>query len=148
VRHLSVLEFLVGPACPLEFRVDLKRANSEVARCCLRTMTEKLKFNICELETSCAFNADIQDLTDQVEQRIPDALQYSCMHWSNHLCYDIDPVSAEVTRLLDNFFAESQPLYWLEVLSLMGKVPVAILALRLMKRSFKVSMLILCTNIV
>jgi NACHT domain len=148
VRHLSVLEFLVGPTCPQEFRVDLKLANSDVARRCFETMEKNLKFNICELETSCIFNSDIQDLNDPVQQRIPDALQYSCMHWSNHLCYDIDPVSAEIAKLLDNFFTESQPLYWLEVLSLMGKVPVAISALRLMKGSFKVSMLILCMNIV
>jgi NACHT domain len=148
VRHLSVLEFLVGSTCPLEFRVDLKLANSELARCCLETMAKQLKFNICGLETSCVFNADIQDLSDRVAQKIPDELQYSCMHWSNHLCYDIDPVGAEITGLLDDFFAESQPLYWLEVLSLMGKVPVAVLALRLMRASFKVCLLTLDANII
>jgi len=138
VRHLSVLEFLVGPTCPPAFRSDLKLANSELARCCLEIMANSLKFNICELETSCLFNEDVQDLHARVEQRIPDALQYSCMHWSNHLCYDMDPVSAEITRLLDEFFMGSRPLYWIEALSLMGKVPVAISALRLMKSCFRV----------
>jgi NACHT domain len=62
VRHLSVLEFLTGPTCPPEYRVDLKRANAELGLRCLMTMTKELKFNICELETSCLFNSEIQDL--------------------------------------------------------------------------------------
>jgi hypothetical protein len=47
----------------------------------------------------------------------------------------------EIANLLDGFFVESQPLYWLEVMSLMGNVPVAVLALRLMKAYFKVFIL-------
>jgi NACHT domain len=147
VRHLSVLEFLVGSTCPPEFRVELNRVNSELARCCLGTMADQLKFNICELETSYLANSEIQDLDGRVEQKIPDALQYSCMYWASHLCYDGNLVSAEISRRLDAFFGDSQPLYWLEVLSLMGKVPLAISALRLMKAHFKVCILILCTNI-
>jgi NACHT domain len=147
VRHLSILEFLVGSRCPAEFRVDLNLINAELARCCLETMVNLLKFNICELETSYLPNAEIEDLNDRVEQKIPDVLQYSCIYWHNHLCYEGGPISAEIARLLDGFFAESQPLYWFEVLSLMGKVPVAISALRLMKANFKVCMLTMCINI-
>ena len=138
VRHLSVFEFLTGSTCPPEFRVDLKLSNSEMARRCLETMADKLKFNICELETSCLLNEDVQDLEVRVQQKIPDNLQYSCMHWSNHLCYNMDPISVEITSLLDGFFVGSRPLYWIEALSLMGKVPAAISALRLMKSCFKV----------
>jgi NACHT domain len=133
VRHLSILEFLVGPGCPAAFRVDMGLANAELACYCLKTMANKLRFNICELKTSYLSNAEIQDLGDQVEQSIPDSLQYSCVHWSDHLCYDAGPVSVENTELLDNFFAGPQPLYWIEVLSLMHKVPVAIATLRAIK---------------
>jgi hypothetical protein len=138
VRHLSVLEFLVGSTCPPGARVDLKIANTELSRCCLETMAKELKFNICELETSHLPNADIQDLNDRVEQKISDALQYSCIYWPNHLCYDGVPISAEIGGLVNGFFAETQPLYWLEVLSLMGQVLVAISALQLMKANSKV----------
>jgi hypothetical protein len=110
-------------------------------------MASKLRFNICELESSYLPNSEIQDLTNRVEQKIPDALQYSCLYWAHHLCYEGGPIVGEISGLLDGFFAESQPLYWLEVLSLMGKVPDAILALRLMKANFKVRMLTICTNI-
>jgi hypothetical protein len=138
VRHLSILEFLVGPSCPAAFRVDTELANAEITCHCLMTMANKLRFNICELETSYLPNAEIQDLRDRVEQRIPDSLQYSCVHWSDHLCYGADLVSTKNTVLLDDFFAGPQPLYWIEVLSLMHKVPALIDALRKIKACPKV----------
>jgi hypothetical protein len=146
-KHQSFVDFLLDlVGCPPEFQVETKRANVDLSVRCLVTMANGLQFNICRLETSCTANTDILDLKDRVEEGIPDALQYSCMHWSNHLCYDIEPVNVEVTKLLDGFFAESQPLYWLEVLSLTGKMPVAITALRLMKTCFRVCMLLRCNN--
>jgi hypothetical protein len=109
-------------------------------------MAKELQFNICGLEMSYLANTDIPDLKDRVDKKVSDALKYSCMHWSNHLCYDLDPVSVEVTRLLDGFLAELRVLYWLEVLSLTGKILVAIMALRLMKACSKVAILPLCNN--
>jgi NACHT domain len=138
VRHLSIIEFLTGPTCPSEFRVDLQQANAELSACCLTTMTRELKFNICDLETSLVTNAEIRDLDKRVDERIPDGLQYSCMHWSSHLCYDSDPTSTAVSALLDGFLTGQRPLFWIEVLSLMGKVPVAISALRQIKSCTKV----------
>jgi NACHT domain len=138
VHHLSVTEFLIGPSCPSEFRVDLQQANAELSVRCLTTMTKELKFNICDLETSLLANAEIQGLDKLVDKKIPDGLQYSCMHWSSHLCSDSNPTSTAVSALLDGFFAGPRPLYWIEVLSLMGKVPVAISALRQIKSCTKV----------
>ena len=146
VRHLSILEFLMGSTCPSEFQVDLNVANSELARCCLETMVKELKFNICELETSHLANSEIQDLNGRMERKIADTLQYSCVYWATHLCYDGSRLSVEISGLLDCFFALSRPLYWLEVLSLMGEVPHAILALRLMKARFRVCTPALSTN--
>jgi hypothetical protein len=140
-RHLSVIEFLTGPTCPPEFRVDIQEANGQLAHCCLITMTKELEFNICKLETSCVLNADVQHLDDRVREKISDALQYSTMHWSSHLCSG-SPPARKVSELLSTFFTGVQLLYWLEVLSLMGRVPVAISALRLMKACFKVCILI------
>jgi hypothetical protein len=145
-RHLSVIEFLTGPTCPPEFRVELQQANKQLARRCLITMMKHLQFNICELETSCLPNTDIPDLNDRVQRRIPGALQYSCLHWADHLCYDAEPGSTEITRLLGHFFATPQLLYWLEVLSLMGKVPLAISALSLLQEHSNVCVLTLSTN--
>jgi hypothetical protein len=140
-RHLSVIEFLTGPSCPVEFRVDLQEANEQLGHHCLITMSKELKFNICNLETSYLLNADIQDLNNRVQEKISDALQYSCLYWSNHLCSGSSPASKEVSKLISTFLTGVQLLYWLEALSLMGKARVAILALRLMKAHFNVCML-------
>jgi len=107
-------------------------------------MTKELEFNICKLETSCVLNADIRDLDIRVQESIPDALQYSSMRWSNHLCSDSSPASREVCELLGTFLTGERLLYWLEVLSLVGKVPVAISALRVMKACHKVCIPIAC----
>jgi hypothetical protein len=145
-RHLSVMEFLTGPTCPPEFRVDLRHANAQLGHRCLIIMADELKFNICKLETSCVPNANIEDLNDRVQEKISDALQYSCMHWSSHLCSNWAPPRKEVSEHLDRFLTGAQVLYWLEVLSLLGKVPIAISALRLLNASFMVCMLVLHIN--
>jgi len=101
-------------------------------------MSNELEFNICELETSCVPNADIQDLNKRVRDKISDALQYSTIHWADHLCSNPGTVGTEVSGILITFLRGVQLLYWLEVLSLMGTAPVAIWALKLLKADFKV----------
>jgi hypothetical protein len=144
-RHLSVIEFFTDPTCPLDFRVDVQEANGQLARRCLITMTKELEFNICKLETSYMLNAHIQNLDNRVQERISAALQYSSVHWSSHLCSGPSPTS-EVTELLSTFLTGTRTLYWLEVLSLTGKVPVAIQALRLMKVNLKVCAFTICVR--
>lgn len=133
VRHWSILEFLTGPSCPQSFRVDLRQANVELSRYCLTIMMKELRFNICELETSCLPNSKIKDLANRVQRNISDALQYGCFHWSSHLCFDLVPTTKEVSELLNTFFTSEIPLYWLEVLSIMGNTPATITALRQIK---------------
>ncbi|KIM28356.1 hypothetical protein M408DRAFT_329451 [Serendipita vermifera MAFF 305830] len=130
VRHISILEYFTGPFCPLDFRVDVKQADMELSMCSLQTMMTELRFNICGLEASHLPNSDIQNLSKRVQERVSDILQYSCLHWSTHLYANPDPASKEVCELLDTFLRGERFLYWLEVLSVMGKVPAAIVALR------------------
>lgn len=135
VRHLSILEFLTSPSAK-ELRVDLQEANLELSKYCFRKMTS-LKFNICKLETSYLPNSEIKDLGNRVEKNIPDALQYSSLHWSGHLTSDANLANKELCELLDEFFAGGRPLYWLEALSLLGNIPAAVSALRLVKKCSK-----------
>ncbi|KIM27014.1 hypothetical protein M408DRAFT_176560 [Serendipita vermifera MAFF 305830] len=130
VRHISILEYFTGRFCPLDFRVDVKQADVELSTYSLQTMMRELRFNICGLETSCLPNSDINNLSERVRENISDILQYSCLHWSSHLCANLDPASTEICQLLDSFLRGERFLYWLEVLSVMGKVPTAIVSLR------------------
>jgi hypothetical protein len=140
--HQSFVDFVVDPRrCPPMFLISRDQEQRTLTLACLQTMTKELKFNICELETSCAANTEIGSLDKLVDLKIPDALQYSCMHWSSHLCLHSNAASAEVTALLDEFLTGPRPLYWIEVMSLMGKVPTAVSALREIKGCTEVYML-------
>ncbi|KIM28344.1 hypothetical protein M408DRAFT_140192 [Serendipita vermifera MAFF 305830] len=130
VRHISIFEYFTGSVCPLDFRVDLKQADVELSMYTLQTMMTELRFNICGLETSYLPNSDMDNLPERVQKHISNILQYSCLHWFSHLCANLDPESKEVCESLDSFLRGERFLYWLEVLSVMGKVPTAIVALR------------------
>ena len=124
VRHLSVYDFLVSDRC--DYQVNIRNANVQLGIDCLRVMTTQLRFNICKLEDSRLANADIKDLPSRVKENISDALQYSCVHWSNHLSFPSDDRDQCVLVLggLKKFFEGLYPLFWVEVLSIMGMVPI------------------------
>ena len=127
VRHLSISDFFFTPG---EYHVDLRNANIQLGIACLTTMIDQLRFNICKLEDSRLANADIKDLRVRIEQNISDALQYSCLYWSNHLCSHPKNDDCRVREQLRKFFEGRCPLFWIEVLSLMGMVPISVPSLR------------------
>ncbi|PVF92449.1 WD40 repeat-like protein [Serendipita vermifera] len=130
VRHLSIIDFVSGSKCPSGYGVDMDEANTEVGIWCLKLMTCGLKFNICDLETSIQSNKDVADLKDRIGQKIPDVLQYSCVYWSNHICYTTNNENSHIYVFLNDFVKDLRLLYWIEVLSLLGQVLVADSALR------------------
>ncbi|KIM28341.1 hypothetical protein M408DRAFT_23738 [Serendipita vermifera MAFF 305830] len=130
VRHISILEYLIGPFCPLDFRVDVKQADVELSMYTLQTLMRELRFNICGLETSYLPNSAIENLPERVRENISNILQYSSLYWFSHLCSNHEPASDEIYKILDTFLSGECFLYWLEVLSMMGEVPTAIVALR------------------
>ncbi len=106
---------------------------------CLEVMTTQLRFNICNLEDSRLANADIQDLPSRVKQNISDALQYSCLYWLNHLCFP--PANrGQCVLALGRFFEGVCPLFWIEVLSIMGIAPISVPSLRKLLSWVKVSL--------
>jgi len=84
VRHLSISDFFISDHST--YQVNLEDANVQLGIACLKTMVEQLRFNICKLEDSRLANADINDLPSRIKEHISDALQYSSLYWSNHLC--------------------------------------------------------------
>jgi hypothetical protein len=130
VRHLSVYDFFVSDHCT--YQVNVRDENVQLGIACLKTMVTQLRFNICKLEDSRLTNADIQDLPSRVRQNISDPLQYSCLHWLSHLCHPPDNPGqrALVLGSLKKFFEGLYPLFWVEVLSIMGIVPVGAPGLR------------------
>jgi len=130
VRHLSISDFFLRDDCHSDYRVDLRDANVDLGIACLKTMVEQLSFNICKLEDSRLANADVDDLPSRIKENISDALQYSSVHWQNHVCLIPDNGDWRVWELLRKFFEGPYALFWVEVLSIMELVPIGVPSLR------------------
>ena len=130
VRHLSISDFFVSDDCHCDYQVDPRDANMQLGLACLGTMVDQLRFNICKLEDSRLPNARIKDLKSRIEQNISDPLQYSSIYWSNHLCYAPGNGDQRVWESLKAFCEGPYPLFWIEVLSILGMVPIGLPSLR------------------
>jgi hypothetical protein len=130
VRHLSISDFFVSGDCQGDYQVNLRDANVELGIACLNTMIERLRFNICKLEDSRLANADVKDLPSRIKENISDALQYSSLYWSNHLCFAPDNRDLRVWESLRKFFEGPHVLFWIEVLSIMGMSRIGVPNLR------------------
>jgi len=137
VRHLSISDFFVSDHC--DYQVNLRDANAQLGITCLETMVKQLCFNICKLEDSRLANADVKDLPSRIEQNISDPLQYSSLYWSNHLCSAPNNRDQCVLEGLKKFFGGLYPLFWIEVLSVLGIVPIGAPSLRKVISWVKVS---------
>ena len=130
VRHSSVAYFFLSDGYHSDYHVDLRDGNVELGITCLKKMIEQLRFNICKLEDSRLANADVHDLSLRVRENISDALQYSLLYWSNHLCFNGDNRNQRVWKILRSFFGGPYVLFWIEALSVMGMVPIGVPSLR------------------
>ena len=130
VRHLSISDFFVSDECQGDYQVNLRDANVELGITCLEKMVEQLRFNICGLEDSRLANADVKDLASRIKENISDALQYSSLYWSNHLCFTPDTGEGRVRDKLGKFFEGPYALFWIEVLSIMGMLRIGVPSLR------------------
>ena len=142
VRHLSISDFFLSGRC--EYQVNLQEAHAQQGIACLETMIKELRFNICKLDDSRLANTDVKDLQSRIEENISDPLQYSSLYWSNHLCFSPDGMNHDPQALgkLNGFFEGSYPLFWVEVLSIMGMVPMGTPSLRRVISWIRVSLAI------
>ncbi|GJJ08933.1 hypothetical protein Clacol_003153 [Clathrus columnatus] len=121
--HLSFREYLLDKDRSKDFFIDLSPCHQEFAFTCLRTMKEELRFNICDIPSSHKSNAEDEDLPARISSRISVPLSYSSRFWGVHVSSAIfDPLLA---RKVEEFFHQDF-LHWLEVLSLLKTVHVAV----------------------
>ncbi|KAJ6545575.1 hypothetical protein B0H19DRAFT_1168004 [Mycena capillaripes] len=132
ILHASFSDYLTDPQRsgrnPWFFYSKIQ--SRSLALGCLRILNSQLHFNICGLEDSCVPNAGVPDLASRIEKHIPAELKYASLFWSHHL-HETDPddeILVELKHLMYRKF-----LYWLEVLSLLNKVPMANGSLEVMR---------------
>jgi len=128
-HHPSFKNFLLSPSFPqqhpelsdIQNRVHQER---QLTVLCLKTLaSSKLHFNMCSLESSIVRNVDIQATA---ETTISPLVSYSCQYWADHL---VHTPSDETLMEAVKFVMYEKLLFWLEVMSLSGKVYEAYLIL-------------------
>ena len=129
--HKSFPDFVTNQTrCTnLKFHVSPPDHHSELLIGCLGLMNQRLEKNMCGLPDALT-NDEVDDLWERTKGSIDYSLQYACESWHKHL---VDPHTVpvyvpKITSVLHQFL-EKKFLFWLEVLSVLGIVRVAVDAL-------------------
>ncbi|KAF5347992.1 hypothetical protein D9756_010129 [Leucocoprinus leucothites] len=120
--HQSFVDFLLtSDKCPSDFVIDIAKQQRALANACLQTMSAKLSFNICDLETSTLKDTDVGDLETKIKNGIPTHLSYSSRYWADHL--EPLPFDPDLMFMVKQVMYD-QLLYWIEAMSLMNELSV------------------------
>ncbi|KAG8987837.1 hypothetical protein FRB94_009684 [Tulasnella sp. JGI-2019a] len=131
------------------FFVDPATQHSQLALMCLNHMNNLLNRDMCDVGFLPALNSEVVDLQARLQSAVPLHLRYSCCHWSSHLALskprgETEGVvhrafAPELARALDTFVC-TKLLCWLEALSLLSHLDVAIPLLKLAENELMVSL--------
>jgi hypothetical protein len=125
--HLSFSDFLLDRDRSTDaYVVDVSAHHLRLAERCLRIMNECLRKDICEIGDSSLFNTEVTDLNQRLASRVPPQLRYACRFWHVH-SEMAGTVSAGVASYLEEF-CQKHLLHWLELLSLLGELPVVLIS--------------------
>jgi len=125
-HHKSFENYLLSPSFLHEFPEfstvqDQGHHERQLAVLCMKTLVSpKLHFNMCSLDSSIIKNADIQP---NVKCTIPPLISYSSQFWAYHLVHTVsDGPSDEKLKEGVRFVMHEKLLFWIETMSLLGKV--------------------------
>ena len=129
--HKSFPDFLTDRArCKDErFFIDPSVHHEDILFSCLDLMKKRLKKNICDLK-DYAVLSEVEDLPARRETCIGSSLEYACRSWTRHLSNisSDGPCAKQVREAIDEFFTK-RLLCWIEVLSILGYLPLAVRAI-------------------
>ncbi|GLB37973.1 hypothetical protein LshimejAT787_0410240 [Lyophyllum shimeji] len=130
VLHPSFQDYLTNADRCAESHayIDPQEHHGNLAMLCLDCLKSSLKRDICDIKEP-ALNSDIEDLESRLQEVAPVELRYACVHWAAHVsrasANDRDVVEAVES------FAYTHFLFWLELLSLLGRLDTAIRGIKL-----------------
>jgi hypothetical protein len=126
LMHPSFPDFLtsVSRCTDTRYFVNGAEHHSLLALRCLQIMSADLRRDICDIRDPSLSNANVPDLKQRLDSNVLAQLRYACKYWYVHVqsagCFHPDLIA-----VLDAFCTKHL-LHWLELLSLMGEVPVAL----------------------
>ncbi|KAH8825998.1 WD40 repeat-like protein [Flagelloscypha sp. PMI_526] len=114
VIHASFHDFIVSRAQG-QFKCDFPSIHLRLSHGCLREMKEKLKFNICNIESSFTTNNDLPAPIDSIGE----ALAYASQHWWAHVTRCTREGQERMRQRISEMM-EKKGLFWIEVMTLLG----------------------------
>ena len=130
VLHKSFPDFLTDQqrCTDQQFFVDPLIHHREILLSCLKVMKAGLRRDICQLDNCILLEGE--DLATHRAAYIGDTLEYACQFWTDHLARTTSSQDSieEIHKAIQEFF-ETSLLFWIEVLSLMGKLDVGVYAI-------------------
>ena len=127
--HKSFPDFITNPSrcTDTRFYILPKNLHLELTMNCLGMMNDRLEQNLLSLP-DYTLNLEVKDLQTEIKDHISIALQYACQSWHNHLTETKEDITDELISYL-HIFLEKKFLAWLEVVSAIGAVRGAVVAL-------------------
>jgi hypothetical protein len=126
--HPSFYDFLTNPkrCTDGDLCVSIGDTHFILAIHCMRVMNGQLKQDICEIGNPGLLNSEVADLADRRNRGISEELRYACMYWMSHLAsaqtdLDIKELELELTELCSRHL-----FHWIELLSLVGELRLAV----------------------
>jgi hypothetical protein len=125
IFHPSLRDFLCDPErCrDQHFFVDTSDQHHALAHRCLGILNQTLVRDICRLENPTRPNSEIPSLIEQLRRHVPEAVRYACVFWPVHLCAAKSLSDSICTSLLT--FCRTHLFHWIELLSLLARLPAA-----------------------
>ena len=126
--HKSFPDFMTDPSRCVDARLFISpgQLHLELAMSCLGAMNDGLDQNLLSLP-KYALNSEVMDLQTRIDGRISTGLQYACRSWHSHLIETKEGITTIISCL--RTFLEEKFLAWLELLSVLGDVGGAVVAL-------------------
>ncbi|KIL58996.1 hypothetical protein M378DRAFT_283149 [Amanita muscaria Koide BX008] len=136
IYHKSFPDYLTDEARCKDprLRIDPRICHTQIATRCFEIMDKHLKRNILGLGDPARFMSNEDGLKEaaitdeQIQEKIPQHLRYACVYWDNHL--EVAKIEDEALMNELEMFVDEHMLYWFEVLSLIGNLDSAHVAIR------------------
>ncbi|KAG8941668.1 hypothetical protein FRC03_004227 [Tulasnella sp. 419] len=147
--HLSFPNFLTERCTDARFAIHSALLHLRLAAICLQILNSFLRRDICQLPDPLALNSEVPDLQERLSRAVLPHHRYACKYWAQHLSLshralvargDLN-IARQTSQLLSEMdeqlhselttFVNKKLLQWLEVLSLLGWLDVAISALQM-----------------
>ena len=121
--HPSFRDFLLDATrCEDDrFRICKASTHADLLLACLETISSCLSENMCHLRRPDALWKEVD--VNTLEQALPSHVQYACRYWVGHIEF-IERDKRDNGKIFA--FIKSIFLYWLEVMSLLGKMADAV----------------------